>query len=90
MKLSTNHITVLDLDTPGKDLLVWLVTPPKYGHIENAKKGEAWLGERYRHTHPENTPPAHVNWRCGCVSARVQDCLVPPPLPRVQSGLRVN
>ncbi|CAG09631.1 unnamed protein product, partial [Tetraodon nigroviridis] len=39
VKLSTNHITVSDLDTPRKDLLVWLVSPPKYGHIENIKKG---------------------------------------------------
>lgn len=45
MKLSTNHIVVSDLDTPRKDLLVWLVSPPKYGHIENTKKGETWLGE---------------------------------------------
>lgn len=49
MKLSTNHIVVSDLDTPRKDLLVWLVTPPKYGHIENTKKGEAWLAEGQTH-----------------------------------------
>uniref|UniRef100_H3DH31 Fraser extracellular matrix complex subunit 1 n=1 Tax=Tetraodon nigroviridis TaxID=99883 RepID=H3DH31_TETNG len=46
VKLSTNHITVSDLDTPRKDLLVWLVSPPKYGHIENIKKdkrfGDGW------------------------------------------------
>lgn len=47
MKLSTNHIMVSDLDTPRKDLLVWLVSPPKYGHIENTKKGEAY--ELYDH-----------------------------------------
>lgn len=41
---------VSDLDTPRKDLLVWLVSPPKYGHIENTKKGEALLGELYDHT----------------------------------------
>ncbi|AWP07675.1 putative extracellular matrix protein FRAS1 [Scophthalmus maximus] len=41
VQLSTNHITVVsDLDTPRKDLLVWLVTPPKYGFIENTKRGE--------------------------------------------------
>ncbi|KAF0034366.1 hypothetical protein F2P81_014432 [Scophthalmus maximus] len=40
VQLSTNHITVVsDLDTPRKDLLVWLVTPPKYGFIENTKRG---------------------------------------------------
>ncbi|KAF7657675.1 hypothetical protein LDENG_00023850, partial [Lucifuga dentata] len=37
VQLSTNHIIVSDLDTPRKDLLVWLVHPPKYGFIENAK-----------------------------------------------------
>lgn len=51
VKLSTNHIMVSDLDTPRKELLVWLVSPPKYGHIENTKKGEALLGELYDHTH---------------------------------------
>ncbi len=40
MQLSTNHIIVSDLDTPGKDLLVWLVSPPKYGFIENTNRGE--------------------------------------------------
>ncbi|XP_067377534.1 extracellular matrix protein FRAS1 isoform X3 [Channa argus] len=39
VQLSTNHIIVSDLDTPRKDLLVWLVSPPKYGFIENTKKG---------------------------------------------------
>lgn len=51
MKLSTSHIIVSDLDTPRKDLLVWLVSPPKYGRIENTKKGEGLLGELYYHTH---------------------------------------
>ena len=40
MQLSTNHIIVSDLDTPMKDLLVWLVSPPKYGFIENTNRGE--------------------------------------------------
>ncbi|KAK2838085.1 hypothetical protein Q5P01_015297 [Channa striata] len=39
VQLSTNHIIVSDLDTPRKDLLVWLVSPPKYGFIENTKRG---------------------------------------------------
>ncbi|KAM9823010.1 extracellular matrix organizing protein FRAS1 [Syngnathus typhle] len=38
-QLSTNHIIVSDLDTPGKNLLVWLLSPPKYGFIENTKPG---------------------------------------------------
>lgn len=41
MKLSADHIRVSDLDTPRKDLLLWLVSPPKFGRIENAKRGEA-------------------------------------------------
>lgn len=43
MQLSTNHIIVSDLDTPRKDLLVWLVSPPKYGFIENTRRGERGL-----------------------------------------------
>lgn len=43
MQLSTNHIIVSDLDTPRKDLLVWLVSPPKYGFIENTQRGEIFL-----------------------------------------------
>uniref|UniRef100_A0A3Q3MY85 Fraser extracellular matrix complex subunit 1 n=1 Tax=Mastacembelus armatus TaxID=205130 RepID=A0A3Q3MY85_9TELE len=39
VQLSTNHIIVSDLDTPRKDLLVWLISPPKYGFIENTKTG---------------------------------------------------
>ncbi|KAG7271527.1 hypothetical protein CRUP_007516 [Coryphaenoides rupestris] len=39
VQLSTNHIIVSDLDTPRKELLLWLVTPPKYGFIE--RKGGA-------------------------------------------------
>ncbi|KAM6930976.1 extracellular matrix organizing protein FRAS1 [Xenentodon cancila] len=39
VQLSTNHIIVSDVDTPRKDLLIWLVTPPKYGFIENTKRG---------------------------------------------------
>lgn len=39
MQLSTNHIIVSDVDTPGKDLMVWLVSPPSYGYIENTKRG---------------------------------------------------
>ncbi|XP_076007225.1 extracellular matrix organizing protein FRAS1 [Genypterus blacodes] len=39
VQLSTNHIIVSDLDTPTKDLLVWLVSPPKYGYIENTQRG---------------------------------------------------
>ncbi|XP_029574000.1 extracellular matrix organizing protein FRAS1 [Salmo trutta] len=35
VQLSTNHIIVSDLDTPNKDLLVWMITVPKYGFIEN-------------------------------------------------------
>uniref|UniRef100_A0A3B4AGL3 VWFC domain-containing protein n=1 Tax=Periophthalmus magnuspinnatus TaxID=409849 RepID=A0A3B4AGL3_9GOBI len=39
VQLSTAHITVTDQDTPRKDLLVWLVSTPKYGFIENTKPG---------------------------------------------------
>uniref|UniRef100_A0A3Q3IUW6 VWFC domain-containing protein n=1 Tax=Monopterus albus TaxID=43700 RepID=A0A3Q3IUW6_MONAL len=39
VQLSTNHIIVSDIGTPRKDLLVWLVNPPKYGFIENTKRG---------------------------------------------------
>ncbi|XP_069025425.1 extracellular matrix organizing protein FRAS1 isoform X2 [Embiotoca jacksoni] len=39
VQLSTNHIIVSDVDTPRKDLLVWLVSPPKYGFIENTNRG---------------------------------------------------
>ncbi|TNM90093.1 hypothetical protein fugu_004327 [Takifugu bimaculatus] len=46
VKLSTNHIKVGDLDTPRKDLLLWLVNPPKYGHIENTKRGGSAGGSR--------------------------------------------
>ncbi|XP_031671093.1 extracellular matrix protein FRAS1-like [Oncorhynchus kisutch] len=35
VQLSTNHIDVSDLDTPNKDLLVWMISTPKYGFIEN-------------------------------------------------------
>lgn len=55
MKLSTNHIIVSDLDTPRKDLLVWLVSPPKYGHIENTKKGEALLLHAGKHRQKRRT-----------------------------------
>ncbi|XP_010796071.1 extracellular matrix protein FRAS1-like [Notothenia coriiceps] len=41
--LSTNNILVSDLDTPRKDLLVWIISPPKYGFIENTNRGEAFL-----------------------------------------------
>ncbi|KAM7391087.1 hypothetical protein PAMP_021803 [Pampus punctatissimus] len=46
VQLSTNHIIVSDLDTPRKDLLVWLVSPPKYGFIENTKRGGSLGGSR--------------------------------------------
>ncbi|KAM7415601.1 hypothetical protein PAMA_017903 [Pampus argenteus] len=46
VQLSTNHIIVSDLDTPRKDLLVWLVSPPKYGFIENTKRGGSVGGSR--------------------------------------------
>uniref|UniRef100_A0A3Q2DG67 Fraser extracellular matrix complex subunit 1 n=1 Tax=Cyprinodon variegatus TaxID=28743 RepID=A0A3Q2DG67_CYPVA len=36
--LSTNHITVSDVETPAADLQIWLVSPPKYGYIENTKR----------------------------------------------------
>lgn len=42
VQLSTNHIIVSDLDTPRKDLLIWLVSPPKYGFIENTNRGEVF------------------------------------------------
>lgn len=40
MQLSTNDITVSHVDTPPKDLLIWLVSPPKYGFLENTRRGE--------------------------------------------------
>ncbi|XP_056274598.1 extracellular matrix protein FRAS1 [Pseudoliparis swirei] len=46
VQLSTNHIIVSDLDTPRKDLLVWLVSPPKYGFIENTRRGGSAGGSR--------------------------------------------
>ncbi|XP_036955362.1 extracellular matrix protein FRAS1 isoform X2 [Acanthopagrus latus] len=46
VQLSTNHIIVSDLDTPMKDLLVWLVSPPKYGFIENTNRGGSVGGSR--------------------------------------------
>uniref|UniRef100_A0AAX7USN5 Fraser extracellular matrix complex subunit 1 n=1 Tax=Astatotilapia calliptera TaxID=8154 RepID=A0AAX7USN5_ASTCA len=41
VQLSTNDITVSDVDTPPKDLLIWLVSPPKYGFIENTRTGSS-------------------------------------------------
>uniref|UniRef100_A0A8C1C586 Fraser extracellular matrix complex subunit 1 n=1 Tax=Cyprinus carpio carpio TaxID=630221 RepID=A0A8C1C586_CYPCA len=41
VQLSANHIIASDPDTPRKDLLVWLMSPPKYGFIENTKQGES-------------------------------------------------
>ncbi|XP_048099370.1 extracellular matrix protein FRAS1 [Alosa alosa] len=41
VQLSANHIIASDPDTPKKDLLVWLVSPPKYGFIENTKRAGA-------------------------------------------------
>ncbi|XP_035385518.1 extracellular matrix protein FRAS1 isoform X2 [Electrophorus electricus] len=38
VQLSANHIIASDPDTPKKDLLVWLISPPKYGFIENTKR----------------------------------------------------
>ncbi|XP_076856944.1 extracellular matrix organizing protein FRAS1 isoform X2 [Brachyhypopomus gauderio] len=38
VQLSANHIIASDPDTPQKDLLVWLISPPKYGFIENTKR----------------------------------------------------
>ncbi|TKS77877.1 Extracellular matrix protein FRAS1 [Collichthys lucidus] len=46
VQLSANHIIVSDLDTPRKDLLVWLISPPKYGFIENTKAGGSIGGSR--------------------------------------------
>ncbi|XP_061586644.1 extracellular matrix protein FRAS1 isoform X2 [Cololabis saira] len=46
VQLSTNHIIVSDVDTPRKDLLIWLVTPPKYGSIENTKTGGSLSGSQ--------------------------------------------
>ncbi|TSN86075.1 Extracellular matrix protein FRAS1 [Bagarius yarrelli] len=38
VQLSANHIIASDPDTSQKDLLVWLISPPKYGFIENTKR----------------------------------------------------
>ncbi|KAM9392081.1 extracellular matrix organizing protein FRAS1 [Pholidichthys leucotaenia] len=39
VQLSDSHIVVSDADTLRKDLLVWLISPPQYGFIENTKRG---------------------------------------------------
>ncbi|XP_045551338.1 extracellular matrix organizing protein FRAS1 isoform X3 [Salmo salar] len=44
VQLSTNHIIVSDLDTPRKDLLVWMISAPKYGFIENTRRRVGSLG----------------------------------------------
>ncbi|KAM8885583.1 extracellular matrix organizing protein FRAS1 isoform 1-T2 [Spinachia spinachia] len=44
VQLSTNHIAVSDLDTPRKELLVWLVSPPEHGFIENTRGGSQVVG----------------------------------------------
>uniref|UniRef100_A0A3Q4HVK7 Fraser extracellular matrix complex subunit 1 n=1 Tax=Neolamprologus brichardi TaxID=32507 RepID=A0A3Q4HVK7_NEOBR len=41
VQLSTNDITVSHVDTPPKDLLIWLVSPPKYGFLENTRRGSS-------------------------------------------------
>ncbi|KAJ8398108.1 hypothetical protein AAFF_G00431850 [Aldrovandia affinis] len=46
VQLSTNHIIATDPDKPLKELLVWLISPPKYGFIENTKPGGATGGAR--------------------------------------------
>ncbi|KAM9446229.1 extracellular matrix organizing protein FRAS1 [Clarias gariepinus] len=47
VQLSANHIIASDPDTSQKDLLVWLISPPKYGFIQNTKRagsnGEALI-----------------------------------------------
>lgn len=42
VQLSASHIIASDPDTPRKDLLVWLISPPKYGFIENTKQGKSF------------------------------------------------
>lgn len=71
MKLSTNHIKVGDLDTPRKDLLLWLVNPPKYGHIENTKRGETRVRPLFPHQWR-----THVSrcYNCMCTKFHPQDC----------------
>uniref|UniRef100_A0A8D0CH89 Fraser extracellular matrix complex subunit 1 n=1 Tax=Scleropages formosus TaxID=113540 RepID=A0A8D0CH89_SCLFO len=46
VQLSANHIIVTDPDTPKKDLLVWLISTPKYGFIENTNQGGETGGSR--------------------------------------------
>ncbi|KAG7481357.1 hypothetical protein MATL_G00065830 [Megalops atlanticus] len=46
VQLSANHIIATDPDTPMKDLLVWLISPPKYGFIENTKPAGTSGGPR--------------------------------------------
>ncbi|XP_046872768.1 extracellular matrix protein FRAS1 isoform X2 [Hypomesus transpacificus] len=46
VQLSTNHILVSDVDTPRSELLVWMVSPPKYGHIETTHTGGSQGGAR--------------------------------------------
>ncbi|XP_051540724.1 extracellular matrix organizing protein FRAS1-like [Myxocyprinus asiaticus] len=44
VQLSANHIIASDPDMPRKDLLVWLISPPKYGFIENTKQAGGTIG----------------------------------------------
>ncbi|XP_035235651.1 extracellular matrix protein FRAS1 isoform X1 [Anguilla anguilla] len=46
VQISANHIIAADPDTPMKELLVWLISPPKYGFIENTKPGRSTGGAR--------------------------------------------
>ncbi|KAG2466459.1 FRAS1 protein, partial [Polypterus senegalus] len=39
--LSDKNIHIADPDTPKKDILIRLITPPKYGYIENTKGGSS-------------------------------------------------
>ncbi|XP_037832589.1 extracellular matrix protein FRAS1 isoform X2 [Kryptolebias marmoratus] len=46
VQLSSNHIAVSGVDASGSALLVWLISPPKYGFIENAFRGGSVGGSR--------------------------------------------
>uniref|UniRef100_A0AAV2MQE8 Uncharacterized protein n=1 Tax=Knipowitschia caucasica TaxID=637954 RepID=A0AAV2MQE8_KNICA len=46
VQLTAADISVTDQDTPRKELLMWLVSIPKYGFIENTKPGGSVGGSR--------------------------------------------
>ncbi|XP_034152338.1 extracellular matrix protein FRAS1 isoform X3 [Esox lucius] len=56
VQLSTNHIIVSDLDTPKKDLLVWMISAPKYGYVENTRGSVGSIGGSKAHVISPEVP----------------------------------